>query len=502
MRPFTHLIQLVLFAILQFSIFADDRPNIILIIADDIAWDDIGPKGNKNIQAPNIDRLAKEGMWCDRAFLTIASCSPSRSSIISGQYPHNTDAEQLHWPMPGERQTFVKKLREAGYWTGAAGKWHLGEPLKDHFHEVREAQVTYRIPSGATGGYRKDLEGLASGAEEWVPILKDCPKDKPFFLWLASLDAHRPYEEGIIEKPHQPKDVNLPPYLVDIPEIRKDFALYYDEITRFDDYLGQVMDELERQNIADNTLLLFISDNGRPFPRAKVTLYDSGIRTPFYLKWPKAIPAGVKSSSLVSAVDIAPTFLELAGVTPPKNLPGFSFAPLFKNAKTKIRDFAFAEKHWHDFEDEVRAVTNGKFKYIINYYPDLPNTPSADGVRSTVFQNMHQLYKEGKLPQHQTYFFTTPRAKEELYNTVNDPYELKNLAQNPEYAPMLKKMREELSQWQKDTRDFLPSHRTADEFDRWSGTPTPARVRPRASKKDMVDAGKLQSAPTYFYTEK
>ena len=102
-------------------LYSDDRPNIILIIADDIAWDDIGPEGNHKIQAPNIKRMAREGMWCDRAFLTIASCSPSRSSIISGQYPHNTDAEQLHWPMPGERNTFVKELRRAGYWTGAAG---------------------------------------------------------------------------------------------------------------------------------------------------------------------------------------------------------------------------------------------------------------------------------------------------------------------------------------------------------------------------------------------
>ena len=97
------------------------RLNIVLIIADDIAWNDVGPEGNPRVQAPNIDRMAREGMWCDRAFLTIASCSPSRSSIISGRYPHNTDAEQLHWPLPGDTPTFVSALREAGYWTGAAG---------------------------------------------------------------------------------------------------------------------------------------------------------------------------------------------------------------------------------------------------------------------------------------------------------------------------------------------------------------------------------------------
>ena len=182
------------------------------------------------------------------------------------------------------------------------------------------------------------------------------------------------------------------------------------------------MDELEHQGIADNTLILFISDNGRPFPRAKVTLYDSGIRTPFYLKWPKGIPAGQKSSSLISAIDIAPTFLELAGIKKRDHFPGHSFAPIFKQPETQIRSYAFAEKHWHDFEDQVRAITDGRYKYIKNYYTDLPNTPSADGVRSPVFQKMFELYKQGKLPQHQTHFFTTPRLSEELYDTEADPY--------------------------------------------------------------------------------
>ena len=490
----TFLRNFIIFITFSTLLSADDRPNIILIISDDIAWNDIGPEGNRKIQAPNIDRMAREGMWNDQAFLTIASCSPSRSSIISGRYPHNTDAEQLHWPMPGSHMTFVKALKESGYWTGAAGKWHLGQEVKAHFDEVREADISgYKIPSGAKGGYRKGMKGEeASGSTGWIPLLKSRPKDKPFFLWLASLDAHRPYDEGIIPKPHKLEDVKLPPYLVDIPEIRKDFALYYDEITRFDKYLGMVLDELENQKVAENTLVLFITDNGRPFPRAKTTMYDSGIKTPFYLRWPKVVKSGIKSSSLISSVDIAPTFLEMAGVKIPEEFEGTSFLPILKDPKAVTRKYAFAEKHWHDYEDQVRAVTTGRFKYIKNYYPDLPNTPSADGVRSPVFKKMFELKKAGKLPEHQMGFFRVPRPVEELYDCKNDPYELNNLAKLPEYSAILKELREKLVTWQKDSKDFIPKKRTLDEFDRITGEATDARVRPRKSKVQMIEAGLIE----------
>jgi arylsulfatase A-like enzyme len=467
------------------------RPNVVLIISDDIAWDDVGPEGNRKIQAPNIDRMAREGMWNDRAFLTIASCSPSRSSIISGRYPHNTDAEQLHWAMPGRVPTFVQKLRQAGYWTGAAGKWHLGNEIKDHFDEVREADVSgYQIPPGSKGGFEHKMKGeLASGCDQWLPILKSRPKDKPFFLWLASLDAHRPYDPGIIPKPHKLSDVQLPPYLVDIPEIRKDFASYYDEITRFDGYLGRVLDELDRQGVGDNTLVLFITDNGRPFPRDKVTLYDSGIKTPFYLRWPAVVKGGTKSSSLISSIDIAPTILDVAGVKPYKGFVGKSFLPIIKDPTTTIRDYAFAEKHWHDYDDQIRAVTTGRYKYLRNYYTDLPNTPSADGVRSPVFQKMLEMKNAGTLPPHQMGFFLHPRPAEELYDCQEDRYEINNLVNDPAYAEVLADLRKQLEAWRQRTGDKLPGMRTADEFDRLTGIATDARVRPRPNKAQMIKSG-------------
>ena len=470
---------------------ADTRPNIVFMIADDLAWDDLGCSGNPNVRTPNLDRLAKGGMQFTNAFLTISSCSPSRASIITGTYPHQTDAEQLHWPLPADRLTFVELLKASGYWTAAAGKWHLGNAVKDRFDEVREADVSgFQLPTGEAAKEGKIIQKVIgdarSGCDQWVPVLKARPKDKPFFLWLAALDPHRDYDEGILEKPHKPEDVRLPPYVADTPKSRKDYALYYDEITRLDRFVGEVMDELEKQGVADNTFVLFISDNGRPFPRDKTTLYDSGIRTPFIVHWPGRFQPGGKSDSLVSSVDIGPAFLELAGLSTPTVFEGRSFLPLLRNPKLTLHDFVFAERNWHDYEDRVRAVRDKRFKYIRNFYHDLPNTPPADVVRSIAYREMIRLRDEGKLADAQKNTFIQPRAKEELYDIKNDPYELRNLAADLAQAKRLKRFRRALAKWQEETNDVDPPFRTLDEFGREDGQALPVRERPRPDKVEMT----------------
>src|SRR3954465_10589528 len=176
-------------------------PNFILILADDMAWDDCGAFGNQAIRTPNIDALARDGMRFDRAFLTCSSCSPSRSSIITGRYPHNTDAEELHWPLPAAQVTFVERLKAAGYWTAAAGKWHLGNAVKDRFDVVHEGDASsFQLPNGRRArGARltTQAKGCAeSGCDRGVSTLRDRPRDKPFFLWLAAFDPHRDYKPG------------------------------------------------------------------------------------------------------------------------------------------------------------------------------------------------------------------------------------------------------------------------------------------------------------------
>jgi len=445
-------------------------PNIILMIADDMAWNDCGAYGHPHIQTPNLDQLAREGMRMDQAFLTTSSCSPSRSSIITGLYPHLTDAEQLHWPLPADQLTFVELLKEAGYWTAQAGKWHLGDAVKNRFDLVR---------AGGTEVDKAARPRDGSGCEDWVQTLQDRPEGQPFFLWLAAIDPHRGYQEGIIDNPHQQEDVVVPPYMPDNAAVREDFTLYYNEITRLDTYVGRVMEALEDEGIADNTFIVFISDNGRPFPRDKTTLYDGGIKTPWIMRWPKTIQPGTISDQLVSSVDLAPTFLSLAQVDIPSHMNGHDLSPLLANPDTTIRAYVYAEDHWHDFDDFTRAARNTQFKYIRNFYPELANTPPADALRGGTFIAMRALLEEGDLNEAQRRIFEAPRPEEELYDIQADPYELNNLAKDPNHEQALTEMRNLMDSIRTSTQDTLPAERTPDEFDRATGEKLPNWAMPR-----------------------
>jgi len=465
-----------------------ERPNIVLIIADDMAWDDCGAFGNPSIKTPNIDKLAQSGMRFDRAFVTASSCSPSRSSILTGRYPHNTDAEELHWPLPPEQVGFVEKLKAAGYWTAAAGKWHLGNPAKARFNVVREADPSgFQLGTGKDAKARMTAKGASaaqSGCDQWVPILRDRPREAPFFLWLAALDPHRDYKSGAIPEPHRPEEVIVPPFLPDAPEVRRDLALYYDEISRLDHYVGEMLAELDRQGIAENTLVLFLSDNGRPFPRCKTTLYESGIRTPLIARWPSRIQPGSRCGSLVSTIDIAPTVLKLAGVEPGPTFQGKDISPLLKDPTAKVRELIFAERNWHDYAAHGRAARSERFKYIRNDDHERPLTPPADAVRSPTFLTMRRRRDEGKLSPLQRSCFVTPRPSEELYDLDADPHETVNLASEPKYAEVLNSMRRALSEWERETTDVMPAKPSPDEFDRETGDPLPNRARPRPTKRD------------------
>ena len=422
-----------------------DVPNVILFIADDMAVEDCGAYGHPRIRTPNIDALARSGMKFTNAFLTTSSCSPSRCSILTGRYPHSTGGHQLHLPLPLSQVTMSERLGAAGYHTAAAGKWHLGKAAKTKFDVVRPKINT------------------------WVQTLKDRPRDKPFFMWFAFVDPHRPYRPGAIPVPHKAQDAVVPPFLPDVPETRKDLALYYDEIARMDGVIGRVLAELDAQGETDNTLVLFLSDNGRPFPRCKTTLYDSGIKTPLLVRMPGVITPGSVCHSIVSSVDLAPTILDLCGVRRPKTFQGRSFVPLLTRPSTTIRRYAYAEHNWHDFDDHGRSVHSVRFNYIRNYYTDIPGTPPADAIRSITFQAMIRLRDAGGLSDHQKGCFVRPRPSEELYDLENDPFELQNLAGVRKYEAVLRQMREALGAWETETEDVVPKQRRPDEFDRETG---------------------------------
>jgi len=432
--------------------FANDRTNFVIFVADDMAWDDCGAYGNSAIRTPNIDRLAAEGMRFDRAYLTCSSCSPSRCSMLTGRYPHSTGAGELHLPLPGEQTMFTKPLQEAGYWTAAVGKWHLGDAVSEQID------------------YRKSSSPQAMGTA-WVQALRDRPADKPFFLWAAHSDPHRGYRPGAVDPPHEPAQVIVPPFFPDASRVREDLALYYDEVSRFDEHIGMVLSELQRLGLADNTFVLVISDNGRPFPHCKTRVHVPGVRTPFIVRWPAKVVAGQVAGNVVSTVDIAPTILELAGLEPLTSFQGRSFVGMLFDPSVQTRQYAFAEHNWHDYRAFERAVHSRDFCYVRNWLPETPGTPPADAVNSPTYKVMIEMQAAGTLKAAHEGCFDTPRASEFLYDVVSDPHCLMNLAGLPEYADRLQILRDQLKQWQDRTGDRFPGEDglTPDGFDRSTG---------------------------------
>lgn len=434
---------------------AKEKPNIVFIIADDISWDDFGCYGNNVVKTPNIDRIASEGIRFTNAYLTASSSSPSRCSIISGRYPHSNGAAELHTPLPERMIPFPLLLNNSNYYTAHAGKWHFGPSVHRAFNR-------YTDENGYDNGN--------GGEDNWVRFLRERPRDKPFFFWLASHDAHRPWGADTFKITHDPGLVNIPPYFADTPETRRDIASYYNEIARFDYHVGKVREELMRQGVLNNTVIIVMADNGRPFPRCKTRVYDSGMKTPFIVFWPDGIKSkGEISSSLVSSIDLAPTILELAGVSIPEEFQGVSFTEVLKNPSAEVRTAVFSEHNWHDYEAHERMIRTKDFLYVLNSRPWLTNCGPADSKGSPTQAALNNLRDEGKLTPAQADVFIVPRPAEELYDVKNDPEQLLNMASMPEYQEQLNEMRRLLNNWQFNTGDTTPDDLTPDWYDRETG---------------------------------
>lgn len=445
---------LTLFTLYYCQVFAQaEPPNVIVFMADDVSFDDLGCYGNTMVETPNIDRLAAAGMKFTNFYLTASSCSPSRNSILTGRYPHNTGAAELHTEPPITMLSFPELLRSRNYYSVLTGKFHMGEYARRGFDLIID-----------------NLEEVGDGGEDqWVSSLKDRPRDKPFFMWFASYDAHRNWGPNEFSGTHDYEILTPPFYLANDPQTRSDLAQYYDEIKRFDHYIGEVVKELEIQNELDNTLLIVMADNGRPFPHSKTRLNDRGMKTPFVMHWPKGVGQGNECGSLISAIDIAPTILELAGVTPPAQFQGHSFKKLLENHEGAFRNYVFAEHNWHDYEAHGRMVRNKDFMYILNSRPQKPQMGPADAVGSPAFMALDALRQKGELSAIQTDIFVVPRPVEELYDLDRDPLQLVNVASDPQYAETLNDLRLVLKQWMEETGDDIPENLTSDWYLREPG---------------------------------
>lgn len=431
--------KFVLYFFFLFAVYAaaSEKPNFVFIIADDISAEDIAVYGHPVIKTPHIDALAQSGMRFNNAYLTISSCSPSRCSIITGRYPHNTGAPELHTTLPDDQVKFPEILRENGYYTVLSGKNHMTKFTK-----------TFDLVSAGKG---------PSKSADWVSILEKRPKDKPFFMWFASSDAHAPFTINDKAKVYDSAEVIIPPYMVDGPKIRKELSGYYHEVSRFDYYIGEVVKELRRQEVLDNTVIIIMADNGRPFTRAKTRLYDSGIKTPFIVHFPKIISTASVSDSLVSSIDVAATILELAGIEKDKRIQGQSFQPIMKDPRAVVREVVFSEHNWHVNQAHERLVRFGDYLYIKNNFPQRRLWCVEAG-----YPELEKAFKEGKLNEHQLNVFRNPCPEEELYHIGSDPHQLTNLAGKEETAEIIAKARKLLAEWTAQTGDTIPKDPTPD----------------------------------------
>lgn len=412
-------------------------PNIVILIADDLGWEDLGAYGNTSVKTPHIDSLASQGLRFDNAFLTTASCSASRASILTGRYPHSNGAMHLHQALPAGEATMARHLRDAGYYTAAVGKWHLGDDAAADFDRPVE-----------------DNES-ASGSRRWLDELRRRPRGRPFFFWLAAHDPHRPFAEDQEDMPPPvtPADVSIPWGFADGPGTRLELAQYLSEVQRFDQRVGEVVSELAAQGVLEETLIIVMSDNGRPFHLGKLTLYDEGIKTPFILYWPARIREPGTRAALLSAVDVAPTLLELAGLHPPDTLQGKTFLPLLDDDSAEIRKHVFAERNWHGRDAHERVVRSEEYLYKVNQHPLHGHCARSQFSQTAAYRELVVARQAGALQGWLQECFESEWPGEELYRIGPAGMIRDNIVAAPEYRGVLESMREVMASWRQATGD-------------------------------------------------
>ena len=437
---------------------AQPKPNILVFVADDAGMD-FGCYGNRNIKTPNIDRLAAEGLRFEKAFLTSPQSSPSRTSMMTGKFAHTIGTEDLHTPIDDQTLMLPHFLRQAGYFTGSMLKTHWGENGDKQFDRMIKA------------GY--DQQNMTEESYRNYEQFINDSCDNPFFLWVGFSDPHRGYNRNTCPQVNSPETTIIPPFLVDGPDTRRDMADYYDEISRLDANIGRMLTILEKSGKADNTIIIFLSDNGMPFPRCKGTLYDTGIQTPLIFVWKGRInPAGVHSNGLVSTIDLAPTLLDIAGIPEQQDMYGKTFKDILFDSGKRGRDFIFAERNWHDTDEYIRCVRTETHKLIYNAYYELPHGTPIDLSTSPSWYELKKKQKQGLLTPEQARLFAAPRPMVEIYDLAEDRYELNNVADEQRHYDEGVKLARLLTKWQSETGDHpWWKRRRPDQSDRVTGFP-------------------------------
>ena len=391
--------------------------GLVLITADDLGWKDLSAYGLTTVSTPNIDRLVHEGVAFDHAFDVVSTCSSSRATLATGQYPHTHGVTALTHRQPevslaADTPVLARSLQGDGLRTGLQGKWH----------------ITFHDPPDAFGYAQHLPVDLDQRIRDVTPALDflDAVGTDRFFLELNFMQTHRDLLDRFVQVEGYEVEVDaasVPAWwgLPDWPEIREEVAGYLSNLRWMDALIGEVLDRLDALGLGDDTVVAFVSDNGPPFPGCKLTLYDRGVGTPLMVRWPAAL-APRWSNELVSTVQIAPTLLELMGAPPLPGAEGRSLAPLLFGEPFEPTAALFSEMEDHIDPHPARAVRTRRFKYIRN----LSDAPWGRGDGDADYVDA--------LGEEPDQTWDEPRVPEELYDLDTDPNERVNLVADPAFA--------------------------------------------------------------------
>jgi N-sulfoglucosamine sulfohydrolase len=426
---------------------AERRPNFLLIVADDLCWRDLGFTGNKEVKTPHLDRLAREGMELQNMYTPATTCSPSRHALYTGLYCVRAGAYPNHTRAYAGTRSMFTHFKKLGYRVALQGKQHVGPKATFPYEHVGGRNVD---DFAATGKF----------------INRD--RSQPWLLVFASHDPHGPWTRGP-KRLYDPAKLTVPPYLHDNAVTRKQLAAYYAEITKLDQQVGALMKVLADSGQADDTLVMFVSEQGSSFPYGgKWSVYDNGIRIATLARWPGKIKPGSKSKALVQYVDVPPTFLDAAGADPTKidtgcpdaegkrGFDGRSFLKVLLGKADHHRDYVFAQHttvgiNGYREPYPMRAVRDARYKLIRNLAAK--NTYWIAGIHKgePLASWQEDAKKDPELARRMEWLFHRPA--EELYDLESDPYEMKNLAGDPKYAAIKARLGKQLDAWMKQQGD-------------------------------------------------
>jgi N-sulfoglucosamine sulfohydrolase len=435
------------------SAAAGDAPlNVLLLTADDLHCESVGAFGGTIADlTPHLDRLASEGMCFYQAHVNVAICQPSRGVLATGRYGHRSGIMGF---MHTERDipTVMETLRQHGYLTGILGKVEHSTPKANYQWDFVQDQQDLGAGRDPSLYYRYCKE-----------FLDRCRRErKPFYFMVNSHDPHRPFHTagspipGAVEpsRTYKPKDVPVPGFLPDLPGVRQELSRYLNSVRRCDDTFGKVLQALKESGLEDQTLVMFLSDNGIAVPFAKCNTYFASTHTPWIVRWPGVTkPGSVDRKHLISGIDFFPTVLDALQIPIPEGLDGVSFVPLLRGQSQAGRQQVFTQIDKKNGGESVpmRCVQNARFGYIFNAWSD-GRREYHNNNEGLTMRAMNQAAKTDPFIASRVKMFRY-RVPEELYDLQNDPDCLKNLIDQPSSKAELRKMREELHQWMKRTGD-------------------------------------------------